>query len=71
MSRRNRNTTGAFTIGGDDRTYPSVGLALSVAQNRAVRAADERSWGIYEDGQRVARVVREADGSVTTTVVRR
>jgi hypothetical protein len=71
MARR-RITTGAFTIGGiDRREFPTIGLALSYAQNLAVRAEEPRQWGVYEDGTRVARVEREEDGSVTTQAVAR
>lgn len=62
--------TGSFTVGGSERTFPTVGVALSFAQNLATRAEEPRQWGIYRDGQSIGRVEREEDGSVTTTVAR-
>lgn len=71
MARSRRSTNGTFTIGGSERTFPTMGVALSFAQNLAVRAEEPRSWGIYDNGTQIARVVREEDGAVVTTPVAR
>lgn len=71
MPRRRRTTTGAFTIGGDQRAFPSIGVALSLAQNLAARAEEPRQWGVYEHGNQIARVERDEDGVILTTEVPR
>jgi len=67
MAARERGT-GRFRIGRDERGWPTIGSALSVAQNRAIRAGEPWSVGVFENGEiKVARVERHADGTITTT----
>lgn len=68
MARRS-TMTGTFTVGGSDRTFPTIGVALSFAQNLATRAEEPRQWGVFKDGERIARVARQEDGVVVTTPV--
>jgi hypothetical protein len=65
MSKRS-TARGDFTVGGvRDRTYPTIGAAINVASRRAEQAADEVQVGIFKQESKVARCVREPDGSVT------
>jgi hypothetical protein len=55
-----------FTVGGSDRRFPSVGAAISFAQNLAIRNGAEIQMGIYDNGVQVMRVCRGETGVVIT-----
>lgn len=61
-----QKANGRFRIGRDERGWPTIGSALSVAQNRAMRASDAWQAGIFDQDEKVARVERHEDGTVTT-----
>lgn len=55
-----------FTIGGSDRRFPSLGAALSYAQNLAIHNGAEIQMGVYDNGTQVMRVWRGQSGVVIT-----
>jgi hypothetical protein len=55
-----------FTIGGSDRRFPSLGAALSYAQNLAIDNGTPVQMGVYDNGNQVMRVSRGESGVVIT-----
>lgn len=71
MPRTRTAPNDVFRVGGDDRRWPSVTAAISLAQFRACRSTVEIQFGVYEGDEQVARVVRLPNGVVLTTTVAR
>jgi hypothetical protein len=69
--RRGSNGTGPFTVGGDpkERKLPSLGVAISLATTLTCHAEGENQRGVFKDGQRVGRITKHADRSVTVEVL--
>jgi len=66
MSRQTDSKSFPFTVGGSDRRFPSLGSALSYAQNLAVGRESQIQMGIYDNGTQVFRVWRGETGVVIT-----
>lgn len=67
--RRSSREAGKFFVG-DDRSAPSAGAALSIAQNLAVNAPAPRSFYVRDVlGNTVYRVDRLEDGVVVTHTI--
>ena len=62
-------TTKPFTVGGDERSFESVLIAIVVAQKKAERADEPISFGVFESDNKVARVERDSTGVVLTYVL--
>ena len=60
---------GRFTIGGAEGTSPTIGAAVSKAQYRACSADKPIQLGVFDNGDKVARVERHENGVVTTTML--
>jgi hypothetical protein len=64
---KRHTTTGKYHVGGDERKLPSESAAFSLAQTLATKATDARRFGVFDNGTKIGRVERHADGVITTT----
>lgn len=72
MSRRNGTLSGPYTVGGlGDLSFPTQGVALSRALNKAERATEAIQVGVYFEGRQVYRVARDDRGVILVSAVQR